>query len=786
MIAFIPLLHLLLSSKVIHCAQQYETVCEELQAKNKCMDMSSDAVKWLGRETVDNGTCLSDCEAYARENNLQGCCFQNSKGSNRNCRFFTNQTMKKASNSKLSSSVCYQRLITDEPTVSPTFSPTMAPSYSPTFPPSDAPTTQPSCSSSSAPKNWQSWAALDYEVTSACSPDGDEDHACFGNGDCICDKCYCDVGWRGPYCSQLDLLPAKKNAKGIDMNGDHPTWGGSAVFEDGKWYLLAGSKIALDTSTAIDPYTYWDRSPSYDQNEDDPYGGNHPWEFAVDTSKDPFPNGGNEINSARDLYQEKSWLSLYESEGEDASGPYSLNTSKWFKAFRADLKKDPLSDALLELSNAGGGFTIIESASGSILGPWTDKDGDTIDSDWAGGGDASEDTPMPTPVYKFNENGHCSKGWDKLGPDLSGEYVTKENGQFRLCTDDEKHKWNCHLADPALLIHPNGTTIIAYRGTRCEDEDTEDKDHTERIGLLVASNWKGPYVAESEPILDDDEVMNGGLEDLFMWHDSRGTHMIVHSQAQDHAYDLSLDRATFHHKKKRGAYLFSKDGLHRWILSDWELFPSEIAWDDGTTQFLLKQQRPSLIFDPTSGRPTHLITGVDFLFDPCCDWYAYGSAWTLVQPISSCPVGEILEDGACTSCLQYDEDEYNGRCAEATSKYGSCVCAVCTDGFTGDQCDIPPEPIYETTCEELQSQYECGDLSGDAKWLGRETVDEGTCLEDCHSYAIENDLEGCCYQYVHPTHRNCRFFENQGKTFVSNTDRYAAVCTRSIMNPIGI
>merc|ERR1719464_2524022 len=125
--------------------------------------------------------------------------------------------------------------------------------------------------------------------------------------------------------------------------------------------------------------------------------------------------------------------------------------------------------------------------------------------------------------------------------------------------------------------------------------------------------------------------MDGGLEDLFMWHDSRGTHMIVHSQAIDHAYDLSLDRAGFHHKKKRGAYLFSADGRKRWSLSDWELFPSEIQWNDGTTEFLLKQQRPSLIFDPISGRPTHLVTGVDFLFDPCCDWYAYGSAWTLIR-----------------------------------------------------------------------------------------------------------------------------------------------------------
>ena len=66
--------------------------------------------------------------------------------------------------------------------------------------------------------------------------------------------------------------------------------------------------------------------------------------------------------------------------------------------------------------------------------------------------------------------------------------------------------------------------------------------------------------------------------------------------------------------------MFSADGLVRWSLSLWELFPSEIRWANGTTQQLLKQQRPSLIFDPLTNQPTHLITGVDYLYDPCCQW----------------------------------------------------------------------------------------------------------------------------------------------------------------------
>ena len=181
----------------------------------------------------------------------------------------------------------------------------------------------PTCPPNGAAPNWQTWAALDYEVSSECGPDGD--HQCYGNGQCVCGVCVCDIGWRGPYCSQLDLLPAQKSAPGIAMNGGHPTWGGSAVHDGSKWKFLAGSKIAATAYADLDPFTYWDRNPEYNETAasigEDPFHGAHPYEFTVNKTKDPFPDGGNIIDSSRDLYQPRSWLSLYESEGSDAAGP---------------------------------------------------------------------------------------------------------------------------------------------------------------------------------------------------------------------------------------------------------------------------------------------------------------------------------------------------------------------------------------------------------------------------------------------------------------------------------
>lgn len=575
------------------------------------------------------------------------------------------------------------------------------------------------------------------------------------------------------------------------MNGAHPTWGGAAAFEGGRWKFLAGSKIARDPGAAPDPFTYWGRQPPYDRTAaeqgQDPFHGAHPWEFKVNASRDPFPDGGTKVSQARDLYEPKSWLSLYESAGGDPGGPYTETVSKWFRAFRADLKRLPNSDALLSLSNAGGGFTIIQSASGKMDGPWTDHQGKALDPAWTGqspGTTPTAKTRMPPPVYKFMDNGHCSHGWGAL----TGKYVTRDGGALRECSAAEKDMWNCHLADPALLVHPNGTTIIAYRGTRCESADGH-VDHTERLGLLVADRWQGPYTKIETPIFADNEVQNGGLEDLFMWLDERGTHMIVHSQAQDHALNPELKRATFHHKKKRGAYAFSADGVHSWSLSDWELFPSEIRWDDGSVQFLLKQQRPSLIFDPSSGQPTHLVTGVDFIFDPCCDWYAYGSGWTLVQPlVTECPAGEIKVGESCAKCPSRDAS-YSGRCGQATTKYGSCVCAACSGGYSGDRCEVEPEPVYETRCRPLQADHLCEDMGGTATWLGRATVGAGTCLEDCEAAASSEGASGCCFQFrsaANPSGApsNCRFFPAQRAIAnpASAPEKAAGYCERVRVN----
>ena len=97
----------------------------------------------------------------------------------------------------------------------------------------------------------------------------------------------------------------------------------------------------------------------------------------------------------------------------------------------------------------------------------------------------------------------------------------------------------------------------------------------------------------------------------------------------------------------RGAYGFSANGLD-WTLGTLPLESNASAWDmelrraNGTSTPLARRQRPSLLRDPHTGRPTHLITGADFgVHGPgdgaagtgWCEGCHWGQGLTLIQPL---------------------------------------------------------------------------------------------------------------------------------------------------------
>ena len=84
---------------------------------------------------------------------------------------------------------------------------------------------------------------------------------------------------------------------------------------------------------------------------------------------------------------------------------------------------------------------------------------------------------------------------------------------MRVHLTHNKNQWDCDIKDPSFVIHPNGTTIIAYRAVccHCYYPGTHTVDHTERVGLLHSDDWNStPFTRTGVPLFEESE-------DLFMW-----------------------------------------------------------------------------------------------------------------------------------------------------------------------------------------------------------------------------------------------------------------------------
>eukprot|EP01043_Picozoa_sp_COSAG02_P098708 COSAG02_NODE_34844_length_477_cov_1.214286_1_plen_123_part_10 len=66
---------------------------------------------------------------------------------------------------------------------------------------------------------------------------------CSYNGKLVGTACECAPEWKGKFCHQLNLAPAR-NGSGLDQLHAEPftsTWGGSVIFnkDDGLWHMYA-------------------------------------------------------------------------------------------------------------------------------------------------------------------------------------------------------------------------------------------------------------------------------------------------------------------------------------------------------------------------------------------------------------------------------------------------------------------------------------------------------------------------------------------------------------------
>jgi len=328
--------------------------------------------------------------------------------------------------------------------------------------------------------------------------------------------------------------------------------------------------------------------------------------------------------------------------------------------FRVDIKKHPNGGWLLMTEGYAAGdnrypwderFGFILLYSDSVYGPWSER--------------------VSYHLGRTMEDG--SKNWqaDPL--------------------NEDNNRWDCRMADPTFVIMENGGIYIGYRGTKCCCDEfigawgSAGEHEVETAGLLYAPSWEGPFERMGKIFEEGSDN-----EDMYMWRDMDGVHMLMHSQKNDH-----------HNHRRRGSYAYSPDGQN-WKLSHEEAWPTFLHYDDCGADSIVKRQRPSLVFDER-GMPTHLVTGVSSSHHGL-EW---GDGWTVFQPVNNgiaqtsdcqgpCPVGTISdENGGCYQCSAHDIPD----CLVVTSSpsRNQCTCTKCVNGKVGEFCDTP-STVASSTC----------------------------------------------------------------------------------------
>jgi hypothetical protein len=113
----------------------------------------------------------------------------------------------------------------------------------------------------------------------------------------------------------------------------------------------------------------------------------------------------------------------------------------------------------------------------------------------------------------------------------------------------------------------------------------------------------------------------GRCQDPFLFKTKRGWHALFHANTWTDSRSNHVPVGT-----GAGRLAHSADGL-RWTYAQTPPYNGTITFSNGTTLALARMERPVLLFDEQSGRPTHLINGVQPFSHP----YTF----TLIQKVQA-------------------------------------------------------------------------------------------------------------------------------------------------------
>ena len=126
-----------------------------------------------------------------------------------------------------------------------------------------------------------------------------------------------------------------------------------------------------------------------------------------------------------------------------------------------------------------------------------------------------------------------------------------------------------------------------------------------QLGMARASTWQGPYVLDAVPVCEGALCRNGSTpdwatlcEDPHQWIEDDGTHHAL-CNSQDPRLEIS------------GMHAYSRTGAAgTWHFSTEPCYNTSIVMANGSTVVVGSRERPHLLWNAQTGRPSHLYTAV--------------------------------------------------------------------------------------------------------------------------------------------------------------------------------
>ena len=149
--------------------------------------------------------------------------------------------------------------------------------------------------------------------------------------------------------------------------------------------------------------------------------------------------------------------------------------------------------------------------------------------------------------------------------------------------------------------------------------------------FLRSESIEGPWTLVTK--LNHEGGPYGVFEDPYLFTDARS-----HFHCLYHVYDTSADKSQCVNSTV-SAHIYSEDGFE-WHTSPVQPYTTQIELVTGETVTVSTRERPRLVFDAATGRPTHLINGVcsaascPEVATGCVDCKYTHEDYTLVMPLA--------------------------------------------------------------------------------------------------------------------------------------------------------